>query len=99
MQMQNKVTIPTFADMLANLGIKNPEMTVYELMEIVGFTEAVEGTYASDEIGKKVLFVGMKKLLLMEISAAEIYQIDSEAAADALIDFVAETEYKKALKG
>lgn len=90
--------IPTFIEALATLAVKDGEYTVYDMLDVAGFTEAVLDTFIEDAEVAKVLLLGMRKLHEIVIPQKELNSYSSKEAAEALETFVMEKEYAKALR-
>ena len=84
---------PTFADLLCALAIKRPQLTLYEVMDVAEFVDVVKAAFPNDPTAQKVLFLGMKALLGISISAYDVRAFSPNEAAESLENFAAEREY------
>ena len=67
-----KKTPPTFVEALTTLAVKNGSYTLYDMLDIMGFTEKVLNTFPEDAETVKVLLLGMQKLHEIVIPQKEL---------------------------
>ena len=89
---------PTFLEALATLAVKDGEYTVYDMLDVAGFTETVLDAFTEDAEAAKVLLLGMRKLHEIVIPQKELNSYSPEEAAEALETFVMEKEYAEAFR-